>query len=229
MHRTIKVVGMMPSQCFRRISVIHRSVSEIRMFDVEPYHRGSGMNVPQNVVKPQPLSSSSSLHMMIRYFSSTSTSMTEDEIQRRLSIFKDLYVVARDCMEDLVNAQGSESDENDDDNDDNDNDEFVRHVAYVQDSVEAALNEFNNLMKDLPDNHEQRNRLIKSHGFKIKQLELELALMLQNVTDEDDDDENIKSNREIQDDKDDDDGDNEDEDDLEYEDENDDDDDPKVK
>ena len=227
MHRTIKVVGMMPSRCFRRISVIHRSVSEIRMFDVGPDHRGSGMNVPQNVLKPQSLSSSSSLHMMIRYFSSTSTSMTEDEIQRRLSIFKDLYVVARDCMEDLVNAQGSESDENDDDNDDNDNDEFVRHVAYVQDSVEAALNEFNNLMKDLPDNHEQRNRLIKSHGFKIKQLELELALMMQNVTDEDDDDDE-KNNREIQDDKDDD-GDNEDEDDLEYEDDNDDDDDPKVK
>jgi hypothetical protein len=157
----------------------------------------------------------------------TTTTQSDDEIQRRLDTFKDLYVVARDCMEDLLtNAQ--QEDDSDDDNDDYNIAMFLQHITYVQESVEAALQEYENLLQLLQDHPEQRNGIEKSYGFKMKQLQLEMTMLLQNVNDQDDDDDNddddddhnetIRINGGNQEDDDDDD-------DLEYEDEDDDDDD----
>ena len=134
---------------------------------------------------------------MIYFSSSSSTAMSEDEIQRRIEVYKDLYVVARDCMEELISSQVDDENENDDD------DEFLKNVAFLQEAVFAAQKEYHNLIDDLNENTEQLHRFVRSHGIKLKRLEMELA-MLQLNADVDDDD-NVDNYDEEEDDDDDDD------------------------
>lgn len=132
------------------------------------------------------------------YFSS-STAMSEDEIQHRIEVYKDLYVVARDCMEDLVSSQVDDENENDDD------DEFLKDVAFLQDSVLAAQKEYQNLINDLNENTEEQDRFARSHGIKLKRLEMELAMLQLNTNVDDDDDNDNVDNYDDDDDGDDDD------------------------
>jgi hypothetical protein len=129
------------------------------------------------------------------------STLTDDIIRRRLDTFNDLFVVARDAMEDLLD---SKFDKNDDDDEDDD-DELVQNVAFAKEAVNTAVNEFNNLLNDLNDNVEQKNRVLRSHGLKVKQLEGELAMILQGTNPDDDE----KVVDEVEEDEDDDDDDDE--------------------
>ena len=107
--------------------------------------------------------------------------MSEDEIQRRIEVYKDLYVVARDCMEELISSQVDDENENDDD------DEFLKNVAFLQEAVFAAQQEYHNLIDDLNENTEQLHRFVRSHGIKLKRLEMELTMLQLNANVDDDD------------------------------------------
>ena len=178
---------MIPSRTIRRIFAIDRSFCAVRIVATPlfPKCRSTLMHQleqQQRQYMPSVINTQL-LHIRIHSFS-TMTIMSDDEIRRRLDMFQDLYVVARDCMEDLVTAQGNE--ETNDEDDDDENDEFFQRVSFVQDSVQVAMKEYNKLLNDLNNNDEQKNRIIRTHGFKVKQLELELAMLLHNTNINDD-------------------------------------------
>jgi hypothetical protein len=183
MHHSRKVVEMMQSGYIRRIFAIHRSFYTLRIVTTPPFAMDKGYYCTLNRLKKRHLPSKFGTHILHIRMQNFSTTMSDDEIKRRLDMFQDLYVVARDCMEDLVNAQENEEtdDDDDDDDDDDENDDFLQQVAFLQDSIEAAVKEYNNLLNDLNDNGERKDRIMKNHGFKVKQLELELAMLLQNT------------------------------------------------
>jgi hypothetical protein len=175
---------MMQSRAIRCIFAINRSFCKLRIV-ATPQFRMDRSCYTLNPLKQRQLPSIIGTHIIHIRKLNFSTTISDDEMKRRLDTFQDLYVVARDCMEDLVQAQGNDET---DDEDDDENDEFFQRVAFVQDSVEAAVKEFNNLLNDLNDNDEQKNRIMRGHGFKVKQLELELAMLLQNTNLNDDGD-----------------------------------------
>ena len=183
MHRTTKVVEMMQSRSIRCIFAINRSFCKLRIVATPTFPMDRTCCTPNPLKQQRELPSMIGTHILHIRIHNFSTAMSNDEMKRRLETFQDLYVVARDCMEDLVQAQGNDET---DDEDDDENDEFFQRIAFVQDSVEAAVKEFNNLLNDLNDNDEQKNRMMRSHGFKVKQLELELAMLLQNTNLNDD-------------------------------------------
>ena len=193
MQRTIKAVEMIQSRNIRGIFSNHRSFStcssstRCHIISTPPFsmvYEGCCIrNRWQHRQPPPPMIARKILHIRKHKFS---TAMSENEIQRRLDIFQDLYVVARDCMEDLVQAESDE----DLDEDDDDNDLFFQQVIFVQESIQAATKEFNGLMDDLKDNEERTNQIMRSHGFKVKRLEIELSMLLQNTNINDDDNDN---------------------------------------
>jgi hypothetical protein len=231
MHRTVQIVEMGPSRyrSMHRIFAIHRSFGSLRMFAApqcllsgEVRGATGSTNGARNIWKQHPplsVISASSSCVRIQCFSDTTTNtMSDDEMQRRLSVFQDLFVVARDGMKDLLTLIDAiqESDDDDDDDDDYDastNEALMQHVAIVQNSVNAAKKEFEALIYDLRENPEQRNRFIQKYGLILKQLELEIAMLLQDTNDKENNDESIDNNSE------------DDEDDLEVEEDEDDDDD----
>ena len=149
----------------------------------------------------------------------TNTTWSEEEIRRRLDTLNDLYVVARDCMEDLIHMQPAVEDDTNNNNvdEDDDTEEFLQNVTFVQDSVEAVLMEYNEVLNNVQDHPEQRDRIMKQYGLKMKQLELEMAMLLQGIDDEENDDEIDHDVNDISGDSD-----NDEEDDMEYDDEDDD-------
>lgn len=95
----------------------------------------------------------------IRYFSI----MAEDELNKRLDKFQDLFVEARDSIEDVVDSSGSTY--------------FDDDAKVAEESVDVAVQEFQKLLEDLKD-VDQKNRVLRSNGLKVEQLkgELEMAL-----------------------------------------------------
>jgi hypothetical protein len=106
--------------------------------------------------------------------------MSEDDVRRRLNVFNDLFIVARDCIEELADSKEDEQ------TGELDDDEVEQNIAFAQDSVNAAVNEFNNILNDLQDNVDQKNRVLRSHGLKV---EGELAMIIQDTGDDDSGDE----------------------------------------
>jgi hypothetical protein len=90
--------------------------------------------------------------------------MPDDEMNRRLNGFQDSFVVARDCIEDVLDT-------------DKDDEYFEDNVTFAKDSVAAAIEDFNSILNDL-DDPDQRNRVLRSNGLKVKQLEGELEMAL---------------------------------------------------
>lgn len=89
--------------------------------------------------------------------------MPENELNKRLVTFQDLFIEARDCIEDVVDA--SETTYFDDD------------AEAAKEAVSAAVNEFDSIIKDIED-LDQKNRVLRSNGLKVEQLkgELEMAI-----------------------------------------------------
>lgn len=93
----------------------------------------------------------------------TKIAMPVDELNKRLDTFQDLFVEARLCIEDVVDA--AETTYFDDD------------VATAQTAVDAAVAEFTAILRDLLD-VDQRNSILRTNGLKVEQLkgELEMAI-----------------------------------------------------
>ena len=89
--------------------------------------------------------------------------MAEDELNKRLDKFQDLFVEARDSIEDVVDSAGSTY--------------FDDDAKMAEQSVDLAVQEFQKLLDDLKD-ADQKNRILRSNGLKVEQLkgELEMAL-----------------------------------------------------
>ena len=89
--------------------------------------------------------------------------MPDDQLNKRLDTFQHLFVEARLCIEDVVDA--AETTYFDDD------------AETAKEAVAAAVNEFNAILNAIEDT-DQKNRVLRSNGLKVEQLkgELEMAV-----------------------------------------------------
>jgi uncharacterized protein (DUF2164 family) len=99
-----------------------------------------------------------------RWFSSSSPdSLCPKKIQLRLNEFQELFVEARMCIDDVKDSFGTVY--YDDDADD------------AREAVEAALQHFEALLKEITD-IDEKNKVLRSNGLKVEQLKGELELTL---------------------------------------------------
>jgi hypothetical protein len=99
---------------------------------------------------------------LVRTFASSS-SLTETEIRKRLDEFQDLFVEARLCIEDVTESEGTKY--------------FDEDAKAAQESVQEALDAFEQLVADIEDPNE-KNRVLRGNGLKVEQLKGELDLAL---------------------------------------------------
>jgi hypothetical protein len=95
-----------------------------------------------------------------RFFSTT---MPDDQLNKRLNTFQDLFVEARLCLEDVADAAETTY--------------FDEDAETAKEAVAAAVDEFNSIINDIED-ADQKNRVLRSNGLKVEQLkgELEMAI-----------------------------------------------------
>jgi uncharacterized protein (DUF2164 family) len=93
----------------------------------------------------------------------TFATLTEQEIQKRLDDFQELFVEARLSIEDATDSLGTTYYEEDAD-------------AAIE-AVDEAVAAFEQLINDIEDEKE-KNRILRGNGLKVEQLkgELEMAL-----------------------------------------------------
>ena len=94
---------------------------------------------------------------------SSTSSLTEEVITKRLNDFQDLFVEARLCIDDLKDSIGTSYYEDDFDE--------------AKEAVETAIAHFEAILNDVTD-QEARNKILRSNGLKIEQLKGELELTL---------------------------------------------------
>jgi hypothetical protein len=94
-----------------------------------------------------------------RFFST----MPDDELNKRIQTFQDLFVEARMCLEDVADAA--------------DTTYFDEDAEAAKEAVAAAVAEFNGILDEIGD-ADQKNRILRSNGLKVEQLkgELEMAI-----------------------------------------------------
>ena len=91
------------------------------------------------------------------------TLMPEDEIKQRLEEFQELFIEARYCIEDTVDAADSTY--------------FDEEAQSAQEAVDKAVTAFELLIEDIQD-VDQKNGILRSNGLKVEQLKGELQMAL---------------------------------------------------
>jgi hypothetical protein len=91
------------------------------------------------------------------------STMPEDELNKRVQTFQDLFVEARMCLEDVTDSAETTY--------------FDEDAEAAMEAVKAAVDEFDNILNDIKD-ADQKTRLMRSNGLKVEQLkgELEMAI-----------------------------------------------------
>jgi hypothetical protein len=91
--------------------------------------------------------------------------MPEQELNKRLAVFQDLFVEARLSIEDCADAA--------------DTTYFDEDAEAAKEAVDLAVDEFNGILKDL-DEHDldQKNRVLRGNGLKVEQLKGELQMAM---------------------------------------------------
>lgn len=85
------------------------------------------------------------------------------ELNARLQNFQDSFTVARDCIDELVDTP-------------QDDQYYEDNLAFAKDAVESAIEDFNSILEEVEESDKQR--ILRGHGLKVKQLEGELALAI---------------------------------------------------
>ena len=88
--------------------------------------------------------------------------LSEKEMRDRLNDFQDLFVEARLCIEDAVDAH--------------DTTYFDEDAEEAKRAVDEALENFSALLEDCSD--EQRGEVQRGNGLKVEQLKEELKMAL---------------------------------------------------
>jgi len=89
--------------------------------------------------------------------------MSDKELNKRLDTFQDLFVEARLSIEDCTDAAETTY--------------FDEEAEAAKESVDEAVQEFENLINDLED-EDQKNRVLRGNGLKVEQLKGELQMAL---------------------------------------------------
>jgi hypothetical protein len=89
--------------------------------------------------------------------------MPEQELNKRLAVFQDLFVEARYSIEDCTDAAETTY--------------FDEEAEAAKEAVDAAVAEFAAILKDL-DELDQKNQVLRGNGLKVEQLKGELQLAL---------------------------------------------------
>jgi hypothetical protein len=91
------------------------------------------------------------------------STMPDDQLNKRLDTFQELFVEARMCIEDAVDSAETTY--------------FDEDAEAATESVEAAVDEFNKILNDIED-ADQKNRVMRSNGLKVEQLKGELQMAI---------------------------------------------------
>jgi hypothetical protein len=94
-----------------------------------------------------------------RFFST----MPDDELNKRVQTFQDLFVEARMCLEDVADSAETTY--------------FDEDAEAATEAVAAAVDEFNSIINDIED-VDQKNRVLRSNGLKVEQLKGELHMAI---------------------------------------------------
>lgn len=89
------------------------------------------------------------------------STMPDDQLKKRLDTFQELFVEARMCIEDAVDAAETTY--------------FDEDAEAATEAVEAAVDEFNSIINAIED-ADQKNRVLRSNGLKVEQLKGELQM-----------------------------------------------------
>mmetsp|Transcript_19503 Transcript_19503/g.25146 ORF Transcript_19503/g.25146 Transcript_19503/m.25146 type:complete len:154 (-) Transcript_19503:201-662(-) len=91
------------------------------------------------------------------------SAMPDDQLNKRVDAFQSLFVEARMCIEDMVDAAETTY--------------FDEDAETAKEAVAAAVDEFKSIINDIED-ADQKNRVMRSNGLKVEQLkgELEMAI-----------------------------------------------------
>jgi hypothetical protein len=89
--------------------------------------------------------------------------MPDDQLNKRLDTFQELFVEARMCIEDAVDSAETTY--------------FDEDAEAATESVAAAVDEFNKILDDIED-ADQKNRVLRSNGLKVEQLKGELQMAI---------------------------------------------------
>jgi hypothetical protein len=91
------------------------------------------------------------------------STMPDDQLRKRVDTFQELFVEARMCIEDVVDAAETTY--------------FDEDAEAAKEAVAAAVDEFNSILNDIED-VDQKNSVLRSNGLKVEQLkgELEMAI-----------------------------------------------------
>jgi hypothetical protein len=91
------------------------------------------------------------------------SAMPEDELNKRVQTFQDLFVEARMCLEDVTDSAETTY--------------FDEDAEAATEAVNAAVDEFNSIINEIED-ADQKNRVLRTNGLKVEQLkgELEMAI-----------------------------------------------------
>jgi uncharacterized protein YukE len=89
--------------------------------------------------------------------------MPDDQLNKRLDTFQNLFVEARLIIEDATDAAETTY--------------FNEEVEAAKKAVAEAVDEFNSIINDI-DDADQKTRVLRSNGLKVEQLkgELEMAI-----------------------------------------------------
>jgi hypothetical protein len=91
------------------------------------------------------------------------STMPDDQLNKRLDTFQELFVEARMCIEDAVDSAETTY--------------FDEDAEAATESVAAAVDEFNKILDDIED-ADQKNRVLRSNGLKVEQLKGELQMAI---------------------------------------------------
>jgi hypothetical protein len=92
------------------------------------------------------------------------STMPDDQLNKRLDAFQDLFVEARMCIEDAADSAETTY--------------FDEDAEAATEAVTAAVDEFNKILGDIED-ADQKNRVLRSNGLKVEQLKGELKMAIQ--------------------------------------------------
>jgi hypothetical protein len=91
------------------------------------------------------------------------STMPDDQLKKRLDTFQELFVEARMCIEDAVDAAETTY--------------FDEDAEAATEAVEAAVDEFNSIVNAIED-ADQKNRVLRGNGLKVEQLKGELQMAI---------------------------------------------------
>jgi hypothetical protein len=94
------------------------------------------------------------------------------DLDLRLCTFQESFVVARDCIDDLVNTH-------------KDDQFYEDNLAFAKDAVKSAIEDFIYILQEVDE--DEKERIMRGHGLNVKRLkgELELAIKGGNSDDAD--------------------------------------------